>query len=154
MRSKWSHSFLVLEHSQFGDTYVSETSDFHVNISTLARYCEAYDKTVEIYNPVNLSVEQMRAIILDSRKRDGMVYGYGQLISLGIRRLILNYFKKDIGNFIRWNVVCNSHVGYAYKVSGLPEFQADPEAIDTEEFYQIVKASPNFKLAFSKEAKK
>lgn len=150
MGSRWSHSFLVLEQSQYGaDWYVSETSDFQVTVSTLNRYVEGEHKSVEIYNAKGLTPEQMRSIALDSRTRDGMVYGYGQLFSLGVRRLLMRVGIK-IGNFIRWGVVCNSHVAYAFKHSGFPEFAGDPEAADTEEMYQAVKASERFELVFSK----
>lgn len=152
MKSKWSHSFLVYDNGRFGD-YVIETTDFEVTLSPTSKYLNDPNVSYEVYAPDLLGnpETQERNIIYGARPLIGTVYGYAQLFSLGVRRLLMRVGIR-IPNFIRTGVVCCHVPLYGYKKSDLEILKdLDPESIDTEELYQIIKNHPRFKLVYSKD---
>jgi hypothetical protein len=133
MGSKWSHSFLVLG-DVHGTMMVIETSDYEVTISPLDRYLDG--RPVAIYRNESLTDEDTSNICKKALPLLGTTYGYAQLISFGIREL-LRKFGININNFIRAGLVCCAVPLYAYEaILGI-----DPESIQTEELYQIIKKS-------------
>jgi hypothetical protein len=152
MGSKWSHSFLVYDNGRFGD-YVVETTDFEVTISPTSKYLTDPNVSYEVYAP-SLSgdlYEQEKRIIMGAYPLIGMVYGYAQLFSLGVRRVFMKIGIR-IPNFIRTGVVCCHVPLYGYVKSDMEILKdIDPESIDTEELYQIIKNHPRFKLVYSKD---
>lgn len=138
MGSRWSHSFLVT-----GPDSVVETTSTTVKEDTVSQYINSSDAEYEIYRP-NLTDMECFYVAKEGLTHLGEWYGYSQLISLGIRRLFMAA-GINIKNFFRSRLVCCHVVTYAYEHSRIRELSSsDPEAIDTEELYQIVKNSPNF----------
>lgn len=145
MSSKWSHSAIVAG-DFLGKTMLVETSDFQVTVNDLDRYIHDDNCNVEIYSPD--CADNYRDIIAQQGyKLNGNVYGYLQLISLGLRRL----FKLRINNFFRQGLVCCHVVFYAYKDLGFKISVKDPEAYDTQELYEMVLSDDKFKLLYKKE---
>jgi len=136
MGSKWSHTFLVLEATE-ERVYLSETSDYEVWIGLLSEYKDDPNFSYIIYSP-KISDEERNKIVTACLKNQGLTYGYLQLLSLGLRRLLMRIGIK-IPNFIRMGLVCCAHVLYGYRHTSIPGFSnIDPESIDTEETYQLV----------------
>lgn len=148
MKSRWSHSFIVIETGRY-QTYVCETTDFEVTISGLEKYFEGKDVAMEIWRPIPwIPVD---AVVLESLSKVGTGYGYFQLLSLGLRRILMR-FGIRIPNFIRHGMVCCHVVTYGYRCSGIDGLNgADAEAIDTEELYELVSRSGKFELVASKD---
>lgn len=137
MGSKWSHSFIVIESSKLY-TYVCETSDFEVTIGVLEDYLVDPTVNLVVYRINTLSLIDRDKIVKECLKNNREMYGYLQLISLGIRRL-LKRIGIHIPNFIRQGIVCDQNVLYGYTKSRVPTLAGiDPESIDTEEFYQLI----------------
>jgi hypothetical protein len=144
MSSKWSHSAVVAG-ELLGNTMLIETSDFQVTVNDLERYIKDENCSIEVYSPQ--CDDETKAKIADqSYKLNGQIYGYLQLISLGLRRL----FKLKIKNFFRQGLVCCHVVFYGYKGFGFSCSVEDPEAYDTQELYDMVKGDEKFKLVFKK----
>jgi hypothetical protein len=136
MKSKWSHSAVV--YGSMGDkTFVCETSDFEVVINNLDRYLNDPRCSVEVYRKP-LTLDDAVLIQKNSDQICGVIYGYLQLISLGIRRI----FKLKIKNFFKQGLVCCHVISYAYDgIRGTGFENLEPESFDTEELYQIIKSS-------------
>ena len=124
MGSKWSHSFMVIGELN-GEIMIQETSDFEVTISGLDKYLDG--RPCEIYR-VNQSIK-----LLPTMWMQGLGYGYSQLISLGLRRLLYKIVK--LPNFFQRGIICCQIPMYAYK----EHFGFHYKSLDTEEFYQLVK---------------
>lgn len=133
MESKWSHSFVVIGEVH-GVMMVLETSDYEVTIGPLDRYLDG--RPLAIYRLEDINDETRELICKRGLSLLGNKYGYAQLISLGVRRL-LRKFGININNFIRSGLVCCAVPLYAYYFILL----IDPESIDTEDLYQIIKKS-------------
>lgn len=127
MGSKWSHSFLVLEQTE-SRTYILETSDFEVCISTIDKYIADKNVTMEVWRRTDAGTSAEKAMPLL-----GEVYGYPQLLSLGLRRLLMR-IGIHIQNFFHVSVVCCGVplTGYQWL------FGIDPKSIDTQEFYELI----------------
>jgi hypothetical protein len=158
MKSNYSHSFIIY-HVTDERVYILETSNYEVVISTLDKYIKDDDVTVTVFSPKNLSSERRKLIVKECEKYEWITYGYLQLISLGIRRLLMRINIK-IKNFIRHNLVCNQLVLYGYsKFSNIKDFKIDPESIDTQELLELVMksrqedGSQTFELVLHKGAK-
>ena len=143
MGSRWSHSALVVDPGF--RTWLCETSDFHVNVAALERYLEDPSVEVEIWGPRSPLDSALAGQMADrALARYGEIYGYLQLFSLGIRRLLMRVGIR-IPNFIRTGLVCTAIPLEAYRISGIPGLHGiDPESIDTEELYQLVSTSGHF----------
>lgn len=148
--SKWSHAFLVKEITP-KHTYIQETNSFCVTIDYLESHIINPDQSIEIWSPIDISDSEREEIVEEAYiKTYGYVYGYMQLISFGIRRLLMRIGIK-INNFFRQGVVCDHVVSYGYKKSSIPELtNIDPESIDSEELYQIVITCGKFKKIYEK----
>lgn len=147
MGSKWSHTFGVLFRIP-SRTCLLETSDFQVVISTFERYLKNPNVELQIFRPVRLSREQLELIAEKAAETEGTIYGYFQLISLGLRRLLMRVGIK-IPNFIRQGMVCTHPWLYGYRHSDIPGLAGiDPESIDTEEFYQLCLNQNHFMMIF------
>ena len=149
MGSKWSHTFLVIDQSS-KLTYTAETSDFEVTIGTVELYKLDPNVEMEIWTNDLMSEDEKQQSAAHAYKLYGMNYGYLQLISLGIRRLLMRVGIK-IKNFFRFGIVCTAvplegmrHI----KASGL--YGIDPESIDTEELYQKIKKSNKWRKVYTK----
>jgi len=152
MQSRWSHSFLVAEPTR-QEIYLVETSDFQVGFGSLLDYLKDDSAEFVVYRPKNILDDERQEIVDRAKKQRNKIYGYLQLISLGIRRLLMRINIK-INNFFHQGLVCTHVITYGYHGSNIPELsKLDPESIDTEELYQIVKNSVNFELIFEKKAK-
>ena len=145
MSSKWSHTALVVD-DMLGETVSVETSDFEVYMTPFAIHLDP-NASFEVYEPVT---EQGPEVSYTAMGLVGQVYGYPQLVSIGLRRLLMKLGIK-IPNFIRIGLVCCAVPGYAYKSGSIQWLKdLDPESYDTEEFYQLIKASPDFRLSHIK----
>lgn len=150
MSSRWSHTFMIYDIGQYG-IYIIETTDFEVTISPLTKYLTDRTCDVEIFK-ADISEDEQRDIILGSGPLIGTIYGYLQLLSLGIRR-ILKRVGIHIGNFLRVGVVCNHVPLYGYTRTKIERLGGiDPESIDTEELYQIISKHEKFKLIYTQES--
>ena len=148
MSSKWSHSGLV--HGVLEDRIlVQETSDVQVIISDLNKYLEDPNVSLEVWAPQVGEYQRYCATERAYKKTHGLIYGYFQLISLGLRR-VFKLFGINIPNFIRSNVVCCHVPSYAYSINPdvIGPISNDPEGCDTQELYEEV--SKRCALVFSK----
>lgn len=148
MESKWSHTFYVWGICN-DKTILAETTDFEITKSTFDKYNKE-TCAIEIWEPVvDHDPLQMAE---DGQYLEGQIYGYLQLISLGIRRLFMRA-KISISNFFRQGAVCCAvaiaHSNKQPKITCL--YGLDPESIDTEELNRKIKESGEYKLVFKKE---
>lgn len=152
MGSKWSHSFVVISKTDY-HIFIAETSDFQVTIGSLDRYLDSKTDSVEIYSKQDADEIMRKAASIRSTLYYGSIYGYLQLLSLGLRCL-LKRFGYRIPNFIRWGMVCTAVPLYTWNGidSTDPVCTTNPESIDTEDLYQLIKGSTNWACIFSKEA--
>lgn len=144
MQSKWSHSWMEL-----GTLYefpcVIETSDFEVTVSPFFKYYDTRSYRIEVWSPINFTDEEREAVCKKALPLLGEVYGYFQLLSLGLRR-ILKRLGYRIPNFIKQGIVCCHVPMYAYKGSSIKSLSTlDDESLDTQELYEIVTLSGHFK---------
>lgn len=138
MGSKWSHAFLVREHT-LDWCYLIETTSFEVVTGDLDVYLEDPNVSLEIWRYQGLSDSQRMTIVKNARKHLGEIYGYLQLFSLGLRRLMRALIGWEIKNLIRSGLVCCHVVFYGYFGSNVPLLGVlDPEGYDTEELYEII----------------
>lgn len=131
MGSLWSHSFLVIGEVH-GVMMVLETSDFEVTINTLERYMDG--RHISIFRDETLNDAEAKEVCLKGFKLLGEIYGYFQLLSFGLRE-VFKKFGIKIPNFIRWGLVCCAVPMYSFE----ERLKIDPESINTEEFYQVLK---------------
>ena len=133
MGSKWSHSAVVYGEA-FGKTLLCETSLYQVNLDYLDRYLDDPNCEIEVYRKNGIS-EQGPKIRSNCDLMLGKMYGYLQLLSLGIRRV----FRLKIPNFIHQGMVCCHVVAYALNDVDREFTRLDKESFDTEELYDMVK---------------
>jgi hypothetical protein len=137
MKSRWSHSLMIAEQTG-ARTYTVETSDFQVIHGDFSIYEKSPFVEYEIYRPQKIGTDVREKMVRLSSEKLLEVYGYSQLISFGIRRILMRLGIK-IHNFFRQGVVCNGVVLYGARALPYPSFNGiDPESIDTEEMYQLV----------------
>lgn len=132
MGSKWSHSAIVYGEA-FGKTMLCETSDFQVNLDYLDRYIEDPNCSIEVYRKAGISASGPK-IRSNCDPMLGKMYGYLQLLSLGIRRLL----RLKIKNFIHQGVVCCHVISYGLKDVDPYFTKIEKESFDTEELYSIM----------------
>jgi hypothetical protein len=147
MQSKWSHSGLVYDVSG-REPYTFETTNTETTLQFLNDYIDNPNITLEIWSPIDATDEQRLSICADAKLTNEMIYGYLQLLSLGLRRLLMRFGVKS-DNLIRQGQVC-CHVvykGYAGKGFG-PISEGDTEAKDTQELYEDVTLSGKFKKVY------
>ena len=138
MGSRWSHSFMVVGKIN-GVTMIIETTDFEVIISPIDEYLDGRDLVVFRNKKV-----KSKQIAKQSFKLVKTRYGYLQLLSLGLRRLLMKVGIK-IKNVVRSGLVCCAVPLYAYQKSDTDLAAIDPESIDTEELYQVILNSRQWK---------
>lgn len=136
MGSQWSHSFIVFGECN-GKILVVETSDLQVVINEADRYDTDPNVTMEVFRPMATTDRCLEAA-LKAQALNGTVYGFLQLFSFGLRRLLRRVGIK-IPNFIRVGLVCDAVPLTGWYGSTIPDLKnVDPKSIDTEELYQIV----------------
>jgi hypothetical protein len=149
MGSKWSHSFIIIESGVLA-TYICETTEYEVVISPLKKYIDDENVNLEVFRPKKGRHEQKIKSAMECMNQIGTSYGWFQLVSLGLRRILMRLGIR-IPNFIRQGVVCNGVVLYGLRNIPIRGVEGiDPESIDTEELYQIVSNSPDFERVFVK----
>jgi hypothetical protein len=138
MGSSWSHTFLVL-HVTEDRIYTVETSNYEVCIHSLDYYLKNPNCTIAIYQSKTITDEQRNMICNEALNVVQTNYGWLQLLSFGIRR-ILKRIGIDIRNFIRQGMVCTAVPLLGYKNTHIQGLKGiDPESIDTEELYYLVR---------------
>jgi len=150
MGSRWSHSALVIDSSDLR-TYLCETSDFQVTIATLDRYLIDPDTSLEVWRLIApIDPRTMERMLTRAISYEGQLFGYLQLLSLGLRRM-LKRIGIQIPNFIRQGMVCTAIPLHAYSISRVPGLDGiDPESIDTEDLYVMLKQYGYFSMVYSK----
>lgn len=139
MGSRWSHAALIY-HVCDQESYTLETNSREVIINPLSDHLANPNKELEIWRFEDLSKDDIDKICLKAFETFGLGYGYFQFISLGIK-ILLKKVGIRVPNFIRQGIVCNQVVNYGYTVSNIPGLGgSDPEALDTEDFYKLVKS--------------
>lgn len=141
MKSKWSHSGMIFEQTPKA-IFTVETSKFEVvHANALTDYIDNANVSIEVWRFNELTDEDRESISDTAAKLRGITYGYGQLFSLGIRRILMRFGIK-IDNFINWGLVCCHVITHGYSKSPIKSLSAkDPEALDTQELYELVSAS-------------
>ena len=148
MKSKWSHSAVVIGHLN-GEPVLCETSDLQTGFNMLDRYIVGPECDVRVYRR-KLSKVQKLKVFENAKKQNGIPYGWFQLLSFAIRRIILNTFGKRINNFIRQGQVCCATVGYCLQgLGGFELSKLDPESYDTQELEDMMEKN-GFKIVFEK----
>lgn len=150
MRSQWSHSCVVVDPSSTDRTYVSETSDYEITLGWVERYSTDDHTSMSILRLPDLSEHEKVVTVFRALSQEESVYPYWQLVSLAIRGL----FKRvgiRIGNLMPWGYNCSEHVMYALNETHYPQLKGvDPHSMDTEDFYQLVKAIPGVAEIYTK----
>lgn len=146
MQSKWSHSALIFYVGAY-EVFTTETNELCVKHGTLSKYLDDPNCSLEIWSP-NLSIEFRKSVAERSKYWIDSAFGWLQLISLGIRRLLMRIGIK-IPNLIRQGMVCDHVILYSYG-NTIDSFPEDKESIDTEELYQIVKNCGMFSKVYEK----
>lgn len=137
MGSKFSHCAVVLEQTN-DRTYTMETTNFEVVPNIIERYFKDDQTSVTIMRKRDMSLAYGQAVAREATLLNGLIYGYLQLFSLGVRRLLMRVGIK-INNFIRTGLVCCHVVTKAYKVGPIKELaELDDESIDTQELYELL----------------
>lgn len=150
MGSRWSHSFIVLEVTPMR-TYICELSDFTVTIGAIDRYMTDAQVDLEVWSP-NLTSEQREKMAAASLTQYNTLFGYTQLLSLALRRMLMRIGIR-IPNWIRQGLVCDQLVLYGYQFSPISPFAGmDPKSADTEEMYQMMLRSGAFTKVLEKQA--
>lgn len=129
MGSRWSHSAIVYGEC-FGKTLLCETSLYQVNLDYFERYVADPNCEFEVYRKKGIS-ENGPKIRSNCDLMLGKMYGYLQLLSLGIRRL----FRLKIPNFIHQGVVCCHVIAYALDGVDCKFTKIKKESFDTQELY-------------------
>lgn len=149
MKSNWSHAGLIYDVSG-KEIYTIETTDLQVTPQFLNDYTNNDKIKLEVWSPINFTNEEREEVCERAKLLNEEVYGFFQLLSLGIRRLFMRVGIK-IKNFIHSGLVCCHVVTYGYKGSKIKELDLeDPESIDTQELYELVINSQKFKKVFEK----
>jgi hypothetical protein len=139
-----SHSGIVKEVTRQG-IYTVETTDFEVVIGDFNDYINGEQVEYEVWRLPIKPTEFARIREMSEAQR-GKIYGYLQLFSFGVRRLLMKFGIK-IPNFFRQGLVCCHVVTYGFKNSSLKEFaDLDPESIDTKEMYDMIRTIAGAKL--------
>lgn len=145
MQSKFGHSGLILEQTA-KRVYTLETTDFEVTESLFDRYENDEFCSFEVWRQEALSDDDRQAIMTRALFYDKAVYGYLQLLSFAVKRL-LGRLGIRIPNLVRSGLVCCHVVLYGYQGSGVKGLdQADPEEFDTQELYEMVENSSMIKV--------
>jgi hypothetical protein len=137
MKSKWSHSFLIINESETIETEIALPFKKSVHVDTIACHTEDPNKAVEIWRPIdqtNIFLTKIRAQCIL-----GQAYSYILMILLGIRCL----FDRKFRNLYRKGFVCCTVVLYSYGM--------DAWAWDTEEMHQYVSTSGKFIKIYEKQ---
>ncbi len=101
----------------------------------------------EVWAPVDKYEDQLPLIVNGALTQRDKLYGYPQLISMGLRRILDRLFKITIGNFIRWGDVCCQVPLTGLSMTNIPPFMGvDPKDWDTEELFQNIAHSGKFRL--------
>lgn len=147
MKSEWSHCAYVLGECN-GITKLAETTDFEVTNTSFNKYNNV-NCSLEVWEPIE--EVDTKKMCQELTKIEGTLYGYLQLLSLGLRRLLFRIGIK-IPNLIRQGSVCTAVPIFAYQtqkhircISSL-----DPESIDTQELYEIIQKNQEFKCTYVK----
>lgn len=150
MGSRWSHSLGILGEGAPGKkTYVCETSDFEVVISDLEKYLNDPTVSIEIWSP-QVDDEYREKAAEKWVEFLGEIYGYPQLLSLGLRRMLMRVHV-NVRNLIRTNHVCDQLVLEGIRCYPIPGIHwCDPKAFDTQDLYEMIVKSGKFDLVFSK----
>jgi hypothetical protein len=141
-----SHCGVIIDYGRLSGPITLETSDYEVTYGALFKYVLKPDKYhLRVYRlPESAwaSPADMASSLADADdKLYGRVYGYLQLLSLGLRRLLMRIGVK-VPNFIRQGQVCTAVALTYLSKSQMKVFSGiDPEAIDTVEFADMIHAS-------------
>lgn len=131
MGSKWSHCFIVVGEFD-GRMMIIETSDYEVCLTPLDQYTDG--RPLEMFRITEDEKEASQAKE-NAMKMILIPYGYLFMLSLGVRRMFMKIWL-NFENLIKRNVVCCTIPLTAFYFL----FGIEPKSIDTEEFYQYVKA--------------
>lgn len=137
-----SHSAIVYQETNL-ETYLIETSDFQVVIGDMKKYLNKKECRIAVYRITDLMEPERELIASAARLRVGGLYGYLQLLSLGVRRLIMKATsdKVRIKNFIRQGEVCTAVPLYGLTECDIPGLHGiDPESMDTVELLDICRS--------------
>ena len=126
-KADYSHCFTVAGYF-YGRLMVYETSDFEFVLFPLKDYLDG--RRCTIFRLPNCDENSVNTIGMNML---GEKYGYLQLISLGLRRILMKTFGVKINNFIRWGLYCTVGpltIHYDF-------LKIDPESIDTQELADL-----------------
>lgn len=144
MQSKWSHSAIVYGDTH-GKTMLIETSDVQVTLNDLDRYLSNPHCTVEVWRfDGDINGDE---VVTNAYSLNGKIYGYLKLLGCGIRRL----FRRagfEINTPLVSQTICKDVVTHAYLGMKQSPFGNDSAKLDTEEVYQLVLESREFKKVF------
>ena len=150
MRSKWSHSALVVDVSESGEIWLSETTDTQIAHGRFSSYLNDPACTLEVLSPIGVSRADLFAGIAEAENNTGRIYAYWQLLSLAVvcigERLGLR-----LPNVLPFGFVCNSHVldaVQAYPIA--PLHGVKPQSIHTERMYSLMRGASSWRTVFEK----
>jgi hypothetical protein len=134
MKSKFSHCFVVV--GRVGEQAIlCETTDFEVVLSTADKYALDKNCSVVVFSNNSLNTSEVSTLIKNASALQGTMYGYLQLVSLLLRRLLLR-LKIEIKSFIKKDIVCYQVVVKAFKDTKCHVKNFDIQKGDTEDLYQ------------------
>lgn len=136
MKSWVSHCG-VIHHQTDRNTYCIETSNLEVGFADFDRYLKSKEHRVEVWRLCRVRTPTRLMIAHAPEEVVETLYGYLQLLTLALRRLLMRLGLK-IPNFIRQGMVCTAIplIGLRRtKIKGLTGI--DPESIDTAELRDV-----------------
>jgi hypothetical protein len=138
MDSRFSHTGFVVEQSP-EHIYTLETSDYCVGFSILEEYLSDPRCSIEVWR-YPFSDDQARTILAEAIQLDDRVYGYLQLLSFAVKR-ILKRFGVHVPNFLRFGIVCDQVVYAGLRVSPITFFQGlEPLDYDSQDLIEMIQA--------------
>jgi hypothetical protein len=132
---KWSHTGIVRDRADDVGLLTLETSDFEVTYGSLEKYINNPDKYhLKVMRPKEFTGDIKKALDDTDDLLYGNMYGYLQLLSFAVKRLLKRCGIK-IHNFIRQGQVCTA-VALLYLSKCGPEYfhKLDVEEHDTTDF--------------------
>jgi hypothetical protein len=132
---KWSHTGLVRDKAEDVGFITLETSDYEVTYGSLEKYANNPDKYhLKVMRPKVYTSDIDKALDEVDAQLNGNMYGYLQLLSFALKRLLKRIGVK-IPNLIRQGQVCTAVALLFLKKCG-PEYfhKLDVEEHDTTDF--------------------
>jgi hypothetical protein len=140
-RTEVNHVGIVVEGGPMSKTVIVEASS-KVMKHSFDRYARSVTTKVAVYRPLNLTEEELAAIVTKANSYVGATYGYGKIVAhfidwcLGGRYFARRFTSSD--NY----PICSWVVSYAYMAAG-KDFGVEAGAASPDDIWDFVTANPD-----------